>query len=506
MKLKSRITSIILCFAFVVGFSIIFSACNTGETNYYTQWGAWITHSLASCEEDGIEIRFNLDDPTIYQTRTVTAAHGHNWGDWAIKTAATCLVDGIEQRTCANCGNSDFRSISATGHNWGEWQIVLPPCCLSDGTKERVCLNNNIHTQTQSIPALGHDWSDWVVTLAPTALSNGTETRFCRNNNTHTQTRPVYALGLNWSDWVIYRAPTCTVAGIERRVSQTDSNIFEVRPIQARGHDFGEWTVHTAPSCLANGIEKRVCENCGYYQTRNIPRLNHNWGEWVLTLAPTENTNGQEIRFCRNNSAHSQTRVVHALGSVDALFFIRASDNVYGVFLGSFSATTVYIPAYHNGLPVNQIPAYAFAFASRLENVVFLGNNMRYIAEGAFMGSNIVSIEIPASVVYIGALAFSFNEHLENITFASGSRLRHIGAAAFWWSNNILSIIIPNTVLDLSFNPYYMWIVYEYVGPFYGWTDEQTIYILGFASLEEAIAVWGEYWLYANNANLVFLG
>ncbi|MFQ9390176.1 MAG: hypothetical protein ACLR1V_16515 [Coprococcus sp.] len=56
----------------------------------------------------------------------------HKYGEWTVVKAATCTEKGTEQRTCADCGDVQTRSIPATGHKYEE-ERVKDTTCTEDG-------------------------------------------------------------------------------------------------------------------------------------------------------------------------------------------------------------------------------------------------------------------------------------------------------------------------------------------------------------------------------------
>lgn len=109
---------------------------------------------------------------------------------------------------------------------------------------------------------------------------------------------------------------------------------------------------------------------------------------------------------------------------------------------GDVTATSITVPSTYNGLPVISIGQGAFlgtpvrsitipasvisiepeAFLdSALESVIFeMGSNLEDIGESAFRNTKLTSVEIPASVVHIGSRSFSTST-LTSLTFERGN-------------------------------------------------------------------------------------
>ena len=83
------------------------------------------------------------------------------------------------------------------------------------------------------------------------------------------------------------------------------------------------------------------------------------------------------------------------------------------------------------------------------EGWIELSSDVTEIPKDAFWGTGLTSIEIPASVMNIGAYAFCQCNNLGCVTFADGSQLSTIGEEAFW-NSGLTSIEIPASVTEIK--------------------------------------------------------
>ncbi len=95
-------------------------------------------------------------------------------------------------------------------------------------------------------------------------------------------------------------------------------------------------------------------------------------------------------------------------------------------------------------IPSNVTEIANWAFYSNIS----LDQNVDY-----FRGSNIISIEIPASVERIGAGAFCSNHLLETVTIAEG--VQSIGYQAFADCQALKSITLPSSITDIGSGTFY---------------------------------------------------
>ena len=76
------------------------------------------------------------------------------------------------------------------------------------------------------------------------------------------------------------------------------------------------------------------------------------------------------------------------------------------------------------------------------------------VGEMWFIGSDVESVEIPASVTAIEKQAFLSCKRLKRVTFAEGSRLEKIGAECFYCSD-IEEITLPGTLREIGEDAFY---------------------------------------------------
>ena len=96
------------------------------------------------------------------------------------------------------------------------------------------------------------------------------------------------------------------------------------------------------------------------------------------------------------------------------------------------------------------IDDYAFAGCSELADVVFeSGCKISTISKGAFMGSGIKALNIPASVSSIEADAFKDCSKLASVTFAENGKTLKFGANVFANCTSITSVALPANVSEV---------------------------------------------------------
>ncbi len=99
---------------------------------------------------------------------------------------------------------------------------------------------------------------------------------------------------------------------------------------------------------------------------------------------------------------------------------------------------------------VTTIAGFAFANSSNLATFTIAPNsNLTRIPEYAFSNTKVAAIEVPARVTAIGDAAFSGTRSLTSLTFEAGSQLQTIGTSAFS-GTRLTSVAFPASLLSLG--------------------------------------------------------
>ncbi len=116
-----------------------------------------------------------------------------------------------------------------------------------------------------------------------------------------------------------------------------------------------------------------------------------------------------------------------------------------GLFQNNTNLLRVEIPA-----SVTTIAGFAFANSSNLAEVVFAANsNLAQVGPYTFTNTKLTSFQVPARVTSIGDAAFDNCTRLTSITFEAGSQLQSIGTSAFNRAG-LTSISLPSSLTSLG--------------------------------------------------------
>ena len=167
----------------------------------------------------------------------------------------------------------------------------------------------------------------------------------------------------------------------------------------------------------------------------------HILGEWSVSREATEREDGEEKRTCAQCS-YFETKPIYAKGTEGLSFTLSEDGTSYSVNAGSATEGDVFIPAYHNGLPVTGIGYIGFA------NSDFEPEDIETGSYAFFDCTDLKTVVIPSTVTIIGDMAFAGCESLENIVLSPTVTV--IGEGAFEICKNLESIVIPSAVTSIG--------------------------------------------------------
>lgn len=167
----------------------------------------------------------------------------------------------------------------------------------------------------------------------------------------------------------------------------------------------------------------------------------HIFGEWSISKEATEREDGEEKRNCFK-CEYSETKPIPAKGTEGLSFTLSEDGTSYSVSAGSATEGDVFIPAYHNGLPVTNIGHIGFANSDFEPEDIEIGSY-------AFFGcTDLKTVVIPSTVTVIGDMAFAGCESLESIVIPPAVTV--IGDYAFMLCESLESIVIPESVKEIG--------------------------------------------------------
>lgn len=397
-----------------------------------------------TCDEIGWDeyVTCSECDYTTYEEKS---SLGHNEVSHAAK-APTCTEIGWDAYvTCSRCDYTTYAEKSATGHTLGEnATCTTAQSCVTCG---KVLASEKGHipgadatcTTSQSClvcgivldPPLGHSEVTHAA-KAPTCTQIGWDAYVTCSRCDYTTYKEKSASGHNpGADATCTDAQICTVCGETLK--------------SALGHN--EVThAAKAPTCTQIGWEDYVtCSRCDYTTYDELPSVGHDYVKtWDLCSRCGEIKASEGLAFTSNGDG---TCYVTGIGSCTSSQIVipkysDTGDKVIGIGDDAFSESPI---AYRHHLKKIYIPetveyigSYAFFGCKGLSSVI-LNEGLKEIGGSAFMWCEMMTIDLPESLVKIAPQAF-YASSLRSVTIPKNVEL--IGDGAFGYCGYLTNIVV----------------------------------------------------------------
>ena len=468
-------------------------------------FGEWEHLYEATCTREGEQIRYcgACGEQEIATIEMID----HAFGEWEPWYEATCTREGEEIHQC-NCGYSEIRFTGKAPHNFGAWRTIKTATCVVKGEEERSCTCGASETRETNLDVNAHSFGAWELVNSGTCTANGEEKRTCACGAS--ETRATDKIAHAYGDWTTVKAATCTANGEEKRTCTCGAS--ETRSTEKIAHSYGSWTVVKAFGCYENGEEKRSCA-CGHSETRTIEKSHtlQNDGTCAICRRQINGTNGIVYTLSDDRQYYIVTGYkgtekniiiadeynwlpvkVLASGSISSnITGITVSASITDISNTAFDykvenitvseANAVYKSIDGNLYSKDGKTLLKYAPGKTAESFE-IPSTVTTVAEKAFDNYSIKNIFIPESVTNIAPMAFiskiesftvsedstsywSYNGNLYSkdgtilIRYASGKTdtsytvgygIRTIESYAFYGSENLISVIISDTVLTIG--------------------------------------------------------
>ena len=444
-------------------------------------WNGWETQTEATCLLAGVETR--TCNTCENSDKRAIPALGHSWGAWETALEADCENEGSQTRVCLRDENhTALRSVAKLGHDFGDWVITLSPTCTVAGVETRYCRNCNNHTQVRAVEPYGHVWSAYATTKAATCTEDGAETSVCANDATHIKTHILTARGHKFGDWVVSVPATESQSGEDVRVCIRDASHTETRASSALGsdgllfelnRDGTEYSVHGILRDLLKGtvyipdtykgLPVTEIRNNAFSSCNNIERvvfLGNNIKS-VGSLAFNRCNNLESVDFSEGITSFDPHTFAYC-PKLKSISFPSTAVSIGKTRDGRFISIARNCPALESITVAEGNPVYRVesgCLIERATNTLLLGtknavipSSVTKIANSAFIGSGIESVNIHANIESIGHSAFSGCKSLTELTFENG-KLTVIGLnlyTIFGGCTSLERIVLPENLTAIQ--------------------------------------------------------
>ena len=457
-------------------------------------YGDWVEIKLATCTEDGLELRYCICGAT--ETKVIKST-GHSHG--AMVTYPTCIEEGYITYTC-HCGDTYVADIvTALGHDTIDHEAQAPTCTEIGWDAYETCTRCDYTTYAE-IPATGHTYSsdcDIVCNVCEhervPSVSHTYDNSCDTTCNDCSAVRTIEHTYLSDCDIVCNvceheRVPsvshtydntcdtTCNDCGAVRTIDHTYDNTCDTicnicEDVRTIEHTYSsdcdticnvckyERTAlvdHTAydntcdTTCNECGAIREIehtyssdCDIiCNVCEHERVSSVDHTYDNACDTncniCGTTRKTNHSDVNpadnSCDNCGASVSTLTFTLSDDGQSYAITDANSNISG---------DITIPSTYNGKPVTTIGEEAFSSCYNLTNVTFGENSqLTTISYRAFDNcTSLTSITIPDSVTTIGEYAFYNCTSLTSIVIPDS--VTTIGSSAFYKCTGLTSVTIP---------------------------------------------------------------
>ena len=186
--------------------------------------------------------------------------HVHTFGEWRTVREATCTLEGISERICAECGDTEEKSVERLAHTLKASSTTAPDC-TNEGYTTYVC-ECGYSEKKDPVKPLGHSLTSSAV--VPPACEDEGYTNYVCECGYSEKKDPVKPLGHSLTSSVI--APTCEDEGYTKHSCQNCDYVYKSDKVAPTGHD--TVAVVTRPTVLSAGFTTHTC-HCSYTYTDN---------------------------------------------------------------------------------------------------------------------------------------------------------------------------------------------------------------------------------------------
>lgn len=248
--MKRRIVSMIVCFALILMFAAVASACvKQGEKQHNHVYSEeWISDGTRHWHVCAVEGCTEISEKTQ-----------HDFEIQVIKEA-TCIQKGEEKHVCKTCGYEKTVVLPLGTHSFVEYDRVDPTCTESGKvySKCKYC-NEDLYEIYQQ---LGHD-EIYVSGKEATCTESGWYGYWDCSRCDYSTFREIPATGHNWQ-YLDAKTPTCTQSGHNAYKVCQNCKATDYEELPALGHDFVTVGEKVATCSEFGNTEYEHCDRCGY--------------------------------------------------------------------------------------------------------------------------------------------------------------------------------------------------------------------------------------------------
>ncbi len=372
-----------------------------------------------------------------------SGGHTHTFVETVIEP--TCTEKGYTIHKC-ECGEKYEDSyVSALDHKLGEWNVTTPATEEKDGEETRVCTRENCdYFETRKIPKLDHTHEYTETVIEPTCTEKGYTLHKCECGEEY-KDGETEALGHLFGAWETITPATEDSEGLEQRVcARKNCGFKEERAIPVLSHTHNYITTTIEPTCTERGYTKYTCEKCGNSYNADYEKpLGHDYStEWIVDKEATCTETGIKSHHCTRCEAKTdETEIPLADHNyVDGVCTVcgnKTIEEATGLEYTLSTDKTYYIVS-----ELGEETRTRFSIPS-----VHNGLPVKEIGDISFYKkNNIVQVVLPDSIEKIGNKAFYQCIELREVVLGKG--LQTIAEQAFSGCDKLIKTIKGVSYVD----------------------------------------------------------
>ena len=368
--------------------------------------------------------------------------------------AAVCFSLGFFA-ACGESGSGDNGGTGGgdnpSGHTHSYVETVISPTCTEKGYTLHKCACGYEFLDNLTA-ALGHNLGEWKVTTPATEGKDGEETRVCtRENCDYTETRkiPAQEHTHDYKETVV--EPTCTEKGYTLHKCACGDE-YKDNETEALGHSFKNYVSDGNATCTKDGTKTAKCDRCDEKDTITDYKtaLGHNFStEWTVDKEATCQKTGIKSHHCtRCNAKTDETAIPlkdhNYINGVCTVCGNETIEEATGLEYALSEDKTYYIVT-----ELGEETRTRFSIPS-----VHNGLPVKVIDSIAFYKkNNIVQVVLPDSIEKISYKAFYQCSELKEVVLGNG--LLTIEEQAFRECGKLSNMIIPDSVTNIGAEMFY---------------------------------------------------
>ena len=405
------------------------------EPLVYEEWLTMIKENAnvgiekVEIDEDG-NLVITYTDGTTQTVEVPKEECEHSFGNWALSaTGGEFCEEKLFFRTCADCGDIEWKQGSQADHNWSV--VTTDPTCQAQGYDTKTCETCGKVEKENYTELADHNWS--VVTTKPTCEEQGFDTKTCETCGKVEKVnyKPAsHAWETTYSSDNSYHwidCETCEEVKDKQEHSVQASgecSVCNELVGATEGVAYDLLSDGTAQVVMYEGTAKRV-RIAETYQGAPVTKIaNEAFKDTTITSIVIPDS----VTSIGDNAFRSCTSLT-SIEIPDSVTFI--GDYAF-IYCGSL--TSVYITS---------IEAWCnISFANQSANPLYIVHNL-------YLNNELITeLEIPDSVASIGEYAFSQYRSLISVTISEG--ISSIGDHAFAYCKSLTSVTIGDDVTSIG--------------------------------------------------------